>query len=125
MGLDIYFKRVKRKEKDLAYYRKCNFLMEFMLDYYGYRDFDEMNCRDIVLDDTCLRELRDRCNKVLKDPSKAEDELPTSEGFCFGNTDYNEYYFKEVENVRDACIEMLKEYMNLDSDEEIIFHAWY
>lgn len=34
--------------------------------------------------------------KVIDDPSVAQDLLPTSSGFFFGNTDYNEYYMQDI-----------------------------
>ena len=34
--------------------------------------------------------------KVIEDPSVAEDLLPTSAGFFFGGTDYDEYYMQDI-----------------------------
>jgi hypothetical protein len=36
------------------------------------------------------------CEKVLDDPDLAEELLPTSSGFFFGSTDYDEYYEQEL-----------------------------
>jgi hypothetical protein len=36
------------------------------------------------------------CEKVLDNPDLAEELLPTSSGFFFGSTDYDEYYEQEL-----------------------------
>jgi hypothetical protein len=54
-----------------------------------------------------LRELRDRCQRVLDDHALAEDLLPAQSGFFFGGTDYNEYYFQDLEHtikIIDKCL---------------------
>ena len=43
-----------------------------------------------------LRELRDVCNAVLADHSRASELLPTPE-----DMEYDEYYFEQVENLSD------------------------
>jgi len=35
--------------------------------------------------------------KYIKDPSIAIELLPTTSGFFFGSTDYNEYYYQDIE----------------------------
>jgi hypothetical protein len=34
--------------------------------------------------------------KVIKDPSRAMELLPTQEGFFFGSTDYDEWYYEDL-----------------------------
>ena len=43
-----------------------------------------------------LKRLVDLCKEVLADNSKAEDLLPTQDGFFFGDTGYNDYYFEDL-----------------------------
>jgi hypothetical protein len=33
---------------------------------------------------------------MIKDPTKAQELLPTTDGFFFGSTDYDEYYYKDI-----------------------------
>lgn len=48
------------------------------------------------------------------------------EGFFFGSTDYDEYYFGDVREVRDYVKDtLLPEFDKLDSNEEIYFETWY
>ncbi len=52
----------------------------------------EDDCRSTHVSREQLEELRDTCRKVLADNSLADELLPTSSGFFFGSTDYNEWY---------------------------------
>ena len=106
---------------EVAYFRKVNFL----LPYFGY----EENCSEIVIDKCEVEELIDDCKRVLgaKDTDDAEsvaDELlPTEEGFFFGNTDYDEWYFNDVQGVMDKFTEILNDF---DFDENVlIMNCWW
>ena len=122
MGLDLFIEKKTRASKKLAYFRKVNFLISFIEDYYA---IGVGNGKDIEIDKDCITELYIRCAQVLQNHSLAEKLLPTQEGFFFGNTDYNDNYFHDVENVRDACINLLDEFRNLKSDEYIVFNISY
>jgi hypothetical protein len=41
-------------------------------------------------------------NEVLEDHSKASELLPTAIGFFFGSTDYDEWYFKDLEYTKEV-----------------------
>lgn len=106
---------------DVAYFRKVNFL----LPYFGY----EENCSEITIDKCEVEELVDDCKRVLaaKDTDEAEsvaDELlPTEDGYFFGSTDYDEWYFKDVQEVMDKFTEILDTF---DFDEnELIMDCWW
>jgi hypothetical protein len=42
--------------------------------------------------------LRDLCEKVLANHALADELLPTASGFFFGNTDYDEWYFTDLQD---------------------------
>jgi hypothetical protein len=46
--------------------------------------------------------------KIIKDPSVAEELLPTTEGFFFGCTDYDEYYYQVLVDTKKILEEALK-----------------
>ncbi len=53
----------------------------------------------------------DICKKVIADKSLAESLLPTSSGFFFGGTEYDEWYFNAVEYTIEVLeTELLDEY---------------
>lgn len=120
MGLDIYFN--KKKTKNIGYFRKVNFLVKF----FGDKGFDVENQVPFKFYIEDAQELLDRCNKVLKNHKLAEELLPTVDGFFFGNTDYDEYYFDNVKTVRDYVKdELIPAFNELDNDEGIYFETWY
>lgn len=77
-----------------AYFRKVNFLFAYFENNGKMEDecfawVEQVDVEDII----------DRCEKVLADHKLAEELLPTQGGFFFGNTNYDEYFFRCVENV--------------------------
>lgn len=51
----------------------------------------------------------DTCKQVKGDNSLAEELLPTVEGFFFGDTEYDEYYFDDIQYTIDTLTQILKE----------------
>lgn len=120
MGLDIFFD--KTKTVNLGQFRKVNFLISFFEKEYG----EVRNVCPIQIHKGDIEKLLNYCNKVLDNHSLAPTLLPCTEGFFFGNTDYNEYYFEDVKDVRDFCEEkLLPEFEQLDENENIEFVIWY
>lgn len=73
-----------------------------------------------------ITDLLDKCNKVLADHSKAEELLPTMDGFFFGSTEYDDYYFDDVEEVKNFIVDtLLPQFDNLRDGEKIMFDIWY
>ena len=60
-----------------------------------------------------LIELYNTLKEVNVNKDKAEELLPTTSGFFFGGTDYDEYYFNEVKRT----IEELRPYIQ-DMEKE-------
>ena len=80
--------------QNIAYFRKVNLLFAYfqdkgtLVDEY-FAPIDKATCLDII----------DRCEKVLADHMQCDKLLPCRSGFFFGSTAYDEWYFKDVENV--------------------------
>ena len=120
MGLDIWF--TKRKSTELGYFRKVNFLVKFFESI----GLDVKNQESLEITKEDVKELLQYCEDVLKDHSLAKELLPTMEGFFFGNTEYDEDYFYNVEEVRDFVkYTLLPAFEKLDEDELIYFNIWY
>ena len=95
----------KRKFNDVAfitcrkgYWRKANAINRFFLDKCG-RGLpdDDLNGRDLFVRDEYLVELRDICFELLKLKGKkfkvkAQELLPTADGFFWGSTVYDKWY---------------------------------
>lgn len=102
---------------DIGYFRKVNFLMEFFA-YTGNCEFKEIRKEE-------LEDLKERCNAVLTASNrreKAEDLLPTQSGFFYGSTEYDEWYFRDVDEVYKWVLGVLDE---LKDDEVVLMYCWW
>lgn len=122
MGLDITFNIIHKRADELAYLRKANFLVKFF-ENRGYI-VENLVPLKITLED--CKELLDRCNKVLSDHNLAEELLPATEGFFFGSTKYDDYYYDNVQHTQKYLIQsIIPAFENLKEDELITFDIWY
>ena len=119
MGLDISF--IRRKNREIGYFRKVNFLVRFFAN----KGMDIYQKFEIEVTKEMIEELKDKCQEVLDDHSKAPLLLPTMSGFFFGSTEYDDWYFNDIEKVLDYCNTLLPEFNNLKDDESIIFYINY
>ena len=96
------------------YYRKVNFLYAFFAEA-----LEDEQC---VVTKHDVETIISHCKEVLADHSLAEKLLPTQAGFFFGSTDYNEWYFKDVEDV----LEKFTKYLEGWDDDTIgwVYFSW-
>jgi hypothetical protein len=92
-GIDV--SKVTYIMEDLMYWRKVNAIHNWFIRNCVHDGVTD-DCSPIYVSYDQLKELVDTCHKVLVDPTKAEELLPTGEGFFFGGTAYDEYYFDEL-----------------------------
>jgi hypothetical protein len=95
----------------IAYFRKVNFVYA----YFSPKLIDEVAW--VTRED--LIDLINRCEKVLKDHFLAETLLPTQSGFFFGSTEYDDWYFYDVEDCKKQMSKLLKGL----KDDELIYVA--
>lgn len=94
-----------------GYFRKVNFIYAYFADRHGLED--EMYSW-VTKED--LKDIINRCASVLADHSMADKLLPTCSGCFFGSTEYNEYYFNDVNDVLQQLGNILSEW----GDDEIM-----
>lgn len=99
---DLQFAEVKLQ---LAYWRKANHIHQYFVDKCG-GGKDE--CQDMYVDPDHLKDLLWRCETVLKDKSRAQELLPTQSGFFFGGTEYDEWYYEDLERTISVLQKILK-----------------
>ena len=75
----------------VAYWRKQNAIHNWFVEEC---QNGEDECQTVYVGREKLEELRDLCREVLADPTLASDLLPTSNGFFFGSTDYDKWYWE-------------------------------
>lgn len=88
----------------VAYWRKDNAIHDwFVQNCQGGED----DCRNAYVSREQLMELAKVCREVLADHALADELLPTSSGFFFGSTDYDEWYYRGLEYTAQTIDEIL------------------
>lgn len=90
----------------LAYWRKANAIHKWFVDKCQ-DGVDE--CQETCLTREQLQELIDTCKTVLADEKKADKLLPSTNGFFFGSTDYDDYYFDDLRYTIERLEKILKD----------------
>lgn len=86
---------LKEVRFEVGYWRKANQIHNWFVE--NVQDGND-DCKEYDVSEEQLKELLELCKVVLADPGQARDLLPTREGFFFGETAYNEFYFKDLED---------------------------
>ena len=86
--------KVKTITVEAGYWRKSNQIHNwFVANVQEGKD----ECQDSYVSREQLKELREVCQKVLDNNELAEQLLPTASGFFFGGTEYDQWYFNDIE----------------------------
>lgn len=120
----MYLQRKPRKDEDvdvvdLGYWRKAN-----AIHAYFTRNLEgDDNMRKIPVKRKDLVDLKERCIKILAGgPDVAKELLPTASGFFWGDTDYGEWYLKDIQDTLDVVCEVLDDWKRTD---RVYYYAWY
>jgi len=132
MGLDMYLYRgeIPKTNKmiideenleEVSYWRKCNQLHTwFTINVDG---VDNCTYSSVTLNH-CIQ-LVDTCKLVLTNRSTeySQEHLPTSPGFFYGDTSYDDYYYDVVEDTINLFETMI---MQTNWDTEMLwYHPWW
>lgn len=106
----IKSERVQYIIEQLCYWRKANHIHNWFVENVqgGEDDGDEY-----VVSLQNLKQLRDVCYEVMTDNDRAEELLPTKDGFFWGSTEYDEWYFNQTLNtykILKGVVEEMEEY---------------
>lgn len=92
--IPIQFNRVSTIIEEVGYWRKANHIHNWFVE--NCQDgVDECQTTEIYIEQ--LTDLLQVCKKVINNKDLASELLPTSKGFFFGGTEYDEYYFNDIE----------------------------
>ena len=121
MGLDMYLNRKtyvwgeKRKNlklegiegidpalisnitEEIGYWRKANSIHKWFVDNVQ-NGIDD--CGEYYVPQDKLKKLLLEVKQALTNKKVAREILPTQSGFFFGNTDYDKWYFKDLEDTK-------------------------
>jgi hypothetical protein len=100
-----------------AYWRKANHIHKWFVN--NVQDGKD-DCKKYFVPVAKLKELIGICKRVIEHPELAPQLLPTQEGFFFGSTDYNEYYYQHCQDT----IDQLSRW-DLDEDENNYEISYY
>lgn len=104
-GYEYYLKPCDTITTEVAYWRKANAIHRWFVE----------NCCDSN-DDCCehyvsrlkLEELLNTCKEIMENKNMAEKLLPTQKGFFFGDTEYNDSYYDDIEFTIEQITSVLK-----------------
>jgi len=109
-------KKVSYIVEEVGYWRKANQIHNWFVENVQYGK-DE--CQESYVSREQLEELLGVCRIVKIDKQKAEQLLPTQSGFFFGGTEYDEYYYQDI----DSTIEILEEALSDESADDFAYRA--
>lgn len=101
---------------EVGYWRKANAIHNWFVKNIQNNNDD---CGDYYVSRKELKELLDVIQKVLADNSLSPELLPTTTGFFFGNTSYDEYYFIELHHT----VGILNKALELDPSLELFYSS--
>jgi uncharacterized protein YneR len=87
--------RVKYVVEEVGYWRKANQIHRWFVENVQ-NGIDE--CQSSYVSRDKLQDLLEVCKQVKEDNSKAAELLPSASGFFFGGTEYDEWYFNDIDN---------------------------
>lgn len=90
----------------VGYWRKSNQIHKWFVDVCQNGEDD---CRPCYVSREQLKNLKETCEQVLADQSRAEELLPVQDGFFFGSQEIDEWYLSNIsETVKiiNRCLEM-------------------
>lgn len=136
MGLDMFLMRGSKnlndesfwgKAVEVGYWRKANHIHAWFVD--NCQDgIDE--CQTTEVDKKKLEELLSICRVIINPgggpvplvvkETLAHEKLPTREGFFFGGTEYDEYYYQDVKETMNILEKVLAE---TDFENESIYYS--
>lgn len=90
--------KVSTIEVDFGYWRKANHIHKWFVDNVQYGNDD---CRRYYVSADDLNELLELCREVkvlyeAKEYDKVRELLPPCDGFFFGGTEVDEYYYQDI-----------------------------
>jgi hypothetical protein len=115
--ININPKKVSYIVEEVGYWRKANQIHDwFVRNVQDGRD----NCSQYYVTKENLTELLDLCYQVKEEPIDAPCFLPVSSGCFFGSEEYDEYYFRQIDNTIQALESILE---NWDEEADYYYQS--
>lgn len=101
---------------EIAYWRKANQIHRWFVENVQ-NGVDDCGRYEVTKEQ--ITELLNVTNKVLNNPESAETLLPTQSGFFFGDTEYDRWYYKDLNSTKEQLEKALSE---TDFEHEIVYY---
>jgi hypothetical protein len=102
----IKSERISYIEEEVGYWRKANQIHNWFVQNVQEGEDD---CGNYYVEESQLEELLELCKKVLANNELAEELLPSTQGFFFGSTEYDEWYFNDLTHTVQMIESLLSE----------------
>lgn len=107
-------------EEEVAYWRKANQIRNWFVEHL---EEPVENCGNSTVTKENIEQLLEDCKRCLANKDKAADIIPTSSGFFFGDTTYDDYYYQQIENTAEKMESILND-MDWENNS-LIYHEWW
>ena len=102
----IKSERISYVEEEVGYWRKSNQIHNWFVQNVQNGTDD---CGTYFVSEEQLEELLELCKRVIENNELADELLPSADGFFFGSTNYDEWYFKDLTNTIEIIETLLSE----------------
>ena len=109
--------RVTHIVEEIGYWRKSNQIHNWFVENVQ-NGVD--NCGEYYVSKSDLESLLELCLAIKLNPEQAEELLPTQSGFFFGGTEYDEWYYKDIDNT----IQILQDALADDNASYYYSSSW-
>lgn len=113
MGLDMYLDAVNRNndsdKAEVHYWRKANSIHNWILKETGTPSDFNAGDNGVELTKDMLIKFVEQAETVLKDKSDETSArlIPSCSGFFFGSTEYDEWYYDDIEDTAEEFKELI------------------
>lgn len=127
VGLDMYLikkteghSNLRFNENVVLYWRKANQIHHWFVQNIQ-KGEDKCEIYEVTQHD--LTRLYNSCRAALRQKDRASDILPTLEGFFFGSTEYDKYFFYELKRTKDELKSILTTFDF--NNEKLYYTSWW
>ncbi|MEN2279644.1 hypothetical protein AAH973_01645 [Enterococcus faecalis] len=125
MGLDMWLyekEQEKGEAQEIGYWRKANQIRVFFASYAP--ELIGENIEMLAVNKEMLLELKRRINCCLTERNEniSSELLPTSQGFFFGSSEYDGWYYEQLENTLPIIEEAL---IAINNNNLVFYGEWW
>ena len=111
-------RRMKQVEFELGYWRKANAIHNWFV--HNCQDGQD-DCDEYIVQYSDLVKLREICKEVI-DNNKPE-LLPTTSGFFFGSTEYDDWYWQDVKETYELMSDLCQDEDIMKGDVQVYYQS--